>query len=684
LEFCEQRALLSLPGLVSPTYILYHPAGRAKPAAGSGPVGYTPAQISNAYGFKQISLNGAGQTIAIVDAYDDPSIASDLHVFDLQFGLADPTLVKVNQSGGTSYPARDPNWAVEISLDVEWAHAMAPGARILLIEANSNSFSDLLAAVDYARSQPGVSAVSMSWYASEFSGETSLDSHFTTPSGHAGVTFVACSGDTGIISYPAASPNVLAVGGTTLTIGSGNTYGGETAWSGSGGGISAYEPTPSYQLGLTSSGHRTNPDVAYDADPNPGFAIYDSYGSVTPWQQVGGTSAGAPQWAALIALANQGRATRGLGTLDGPSQTLPLLYEGSGYGFHDIISGSNQHFSAGPGYDMVTGWGTPSASVIANQLVNLSGIGLEVFAVGSDHAVYTQTQAVPDGPFSGWSSLGGWFSQITVATNFDGRLELFGVGAYGLPYTKVQLSPGGAWSGWTYLGGAVSQMSVARNADGRLEVFGIGTNSAPYADVQLTPGGGWSGWANLGGLVTQLTAARNADGRLELVGIGTDGAAYYDVQLTPGGGWSGWAGLGGWVSQISVGAASDGRLELFGIGSDHALYYQVQVTPGGRWSGWGPLGGWVSSIFAPYMYQSSMNVFNANSHVAVTGQEQAVLGSPFGSGSQSEPAIVMYPNTGQESQAEVFAPSRSEAFGAPGDHAVPGSPRKDRSHSHAR
>src|SRR5262249_2456702 len=148
------------------------------------PVGYTASQIRHAYGIDQIAGNGSGQTIAIVDAYNHPNIASDLHAFDVQFGLADPILTKVDQNGGTSYPATDSGWALEIALDVEWAHAVAPGANILLVEATSNSLTDLLTAVDYARNYPGVSAVSMSWGSSEFSSEASNDYHFTTPAGH--------------------------------------------------------------------------------------------------------------------------------------------------------------------------------------------------------------------------------------------------------------------------------------------------------------------------------------------------------------------------------------------------------------------------------------------------------------------------------------------------------------------
>jgi subtilase family serine protease len=161
------------------------------PLATPGPTGMTPTQIRHAYGFDQISFSGgtitgdgSGTTIAIVDAYDDPKIANDLRQFDLRFGLPDPpTFTKVNQYGGTTMPVADGGWAGEIALDVEWAHAIAPKANILLVEAADNSFSNLLAAVDYARHATGVVAVSMSWGGGEFSGEKSYDAYFTTPGG---------------------------------------------------------------------------------------------------------------------------------------------------------------------------------------------------------------------------------------------------------------------------------------------------------------------------------------------------------------------------------------------------------------------------------------------------------------------------------------------------------------------
>ena len=388
LEALEARTLLSLASaeLATATYQLHRTDDSASPLTTSGPTGYSPTQVSHAYGFDQIHfannpLLGTGTTIAIVDAYDDPNIANDLHQFDLAFNLPDPpSFTKMNQSGGTtSFPAANGGWITEIALDVEWAHAIAPGASILLVEANDNSNSNLYAAVDTARKASGVVAVSMSWGGSESSNESSLDSHFTTPSGHTGVTFVSSAGDTGApASYPSASVNVVSVGGTTLNL-SQNNYGSESAWSGSGGGVSADEPQPAYQKGVVtqSTTKRATPDVAYDADPSTGFPVYDSYnnGTTKPWGQWGGTSDAAPQWAALIAIADQGRRLAGLGTLDGPSQTLPMLYSLPSSDYHDITTGASTgtpNLSAGVGYDLVTGLGTPYANLVVNGLIGVA------------------------------------------------------------------------------------------------------------------------------------------------------------------------------------------------------------------------------------------------------------------------------------------------------------------------
>lgn len=347
---------------------------------------FTPAQIRQAYGVDQVTFNGgavagdgSGQTIAIVDAYDDPTIAADLAHFDAQFGLAaPPSFVKATPQG---QPAYNSGWAGEIALDVEWAHAIAPGANILLVEARSSSFADLLAAVDYARSQPGVSAVSMSWGASEFSSETSNDSHFITPAGHAGVTFLASSGDSGTPpEWPSVSTNVVSVGGTSLKLNADNSYAGETGWRSGGGGVSKYVTKPTYQtyVSTPSSTKRTSPDVAYDADPNTGVYVYDSSNGGA-WYQYGGTSASSPQWAALIAVADQGRVLARLSSLDGPTETLFALYtmgQAQTTYFHDITSGSNGGGSrAGVGYDTVTGLGSPKAVQVVSALVGWVGTG---------------------------------------------------------------------------------------------------------------------------------------------------------------------------------------------------------------------------------------------------------------------------------------------------------------------
>jgi subtilase family serine protease len=340
----------------------------------------TPSQIAAAYSISQSSTTGSGETIAIVDAYNDPNIQSDLAVFDSQYKLPAANLSVENQAGQTTnLPRTDAGWSLEIALDVEWAHAAAPGAKIILVEANSASTSDLMAAVQTAAKQASV--VSMSWGGSEFAGETAYDTaaYFANPN----VTFVAASGDDGGAAgaeWPAASPYVVSVGGTTLSLTSTGSILSETAWSASGspfsgysgstGGTSLYETAPSYQTSALGSSvtKRATPDVSADANPNTGLSVYDSVPGVgqTGWFKIGGTSAGSPLWAGIIAAADQARAAAGKTALSS-TQTLNLLYgisttSASASDFHDITSGANFVASAKVGYDMVTGLGSPVAS----------------------------------------------------------------------------------------------------------------------------------------------------------------------------------------------------------------------------------------------------------------------------------------------------------------------------------
>src|SRR6266702_4428888 len=380
--------LLLSPGILIPQALASHADGYAVPLihtvspASSTVVGLTPSQIRHAYGFDLLSCAssntcGSGQTIAIVDAFNDPNIQSDLNTFDSQFGL--PACTTSNGCFTIATPQGPPRtnrgWALEISLDVEWAHAIAPGAKILLVEAATNSFANLYGAVDYASAR--ANQVSMSWGGTDASSDSSNDSHFAV----SGVTFFASSGDNGHgLIYPSTSPLVVSVGGTTLTLGSGGNVVSETAWSGSGGGISAFENEPSYQTNYpipNTGGLRGNPDVSYDADPASGVAVFDSLGDqgFKNWIQVGGTSAGSPQWAALNAIANVGRASP-LSSTPTTTPTNLAIYNiaktAYSTNFRDITSGTNGSCgsvcTAGTNYDFVTGLGSTLANAIVPSL----------------------------------------------------------------------------------------------------------------------------------------------------------------------------------------------------------------------------------------------------------------------------------------------------------------------------
>lgn len=421
LESLESRQLFSIGGAQPPLAEMapfgqeinaWTPASAAEPAAAattgddtrlfqtaeSGVV--SPQPVRHAYGLDRLNFNGApldgnGQTIAIIEVDDDQNIADDLRRFDSVFGLPDPPgfhVVAQRDQNGNPPPAGD---GLETALDVEWAHAMAPGANILVVEGNPNDYPNdptgglapAFNAADWARQQPGVSVVTMSLGLPEFDNENQYDGIFTTPRGHEGVTFIASSGDrdaghgytpsiiTGM--YPAASPNVVAVGATVLTSDGQGGYDGETSDTISGGGVSPYEAEPSYQVdaGITSfyndqQGVRATPDVAWaDAtSDSPGLTICNA-GEFT---RVNGTSASAPQFAGLIAIADQGRVLAGENTLDGPTQTLPLLYQLPNI-YHDIVqpneTSNGQPFQPTPGYDLTTGMGSPVGEQLIADLV---------------------------------------------------------------------------------------------------------------------------------------------------------------------------------------------------------------------------------------------------------------------------------------------------------------------------
>jgi hypothetical protein len=346
-------------------FVPSRPEAAAPLGVSSVPLGLIPSTVWAAYGLPDCTgmTAGAGSgVIAIVDAFDYPTALADLNAFSQQFGLPQETgsgtVFEVVYATG-SQPSS--GLSQEAALDIEWAHAMAPTAKIVLVEAASNLLSDLLAAVNVANGISGVREVSMSWGGAEFSGETSQETSFTAP----GVVYFAASGDAGgNTSWPGVCPNVVCVGGTTLTVDSSGHFLSETGWSGSGGGESAYEPRPSYQDGIHASvgTSRGVPDLSFEADPNTGVAIYWQGG----WYIFGGTSLATPAVAGLVNLASSTISSFAASTVDeltnriyaNLSRSSPDPTLGSSYYFRDIDSGSAGTFSCATGWDFVTGAGS--------------------------------------------------------------------------------------------------------------------------------------------------------------------------------------------------------------------------------------------------------------------------------------------------------------------------------------
>jgi subtilase family serine protease len=413
LESLETRQMLSATALAPAAHPTLQPASLVvqplaipinKPAVTTADEVYTPLQIRLAYGVTSIPNQGQGTTIAIVDAYSDPDITSDLALFSSDFGLpqldgvgGDGTFKILTPTGQPTPTLATPGgWDVEESLDVEYAHSIAPYANIDLIEAadTTTDSGDYLfgAEVDgypfedgpyYAKNLPGVDVVSNSWGGSEFNGETAYDSEFNQPAGHNPVTFTFATGDSAAPGgYPAYASNVVAVGGTSLyTASARGAYGSETAWDkvvsrsgteGGGGGVSQYEPSQSYQTSNgVNYGARSIPDVSMDANPNTGVLVIDSYDNAEDFLEVGGTSLATPMFAAVVDLAD-GTSIAGGGTSLSTStvqSTLYGIYNSANYGndFHDITTGNNG-FAAGVGYDLATGIGSPKANTLVPAL----------------------------------------------------------------------------------------------------------------------------------------------------------------------------------------------------------------------------------------------------------------------------------------------------------------------------
>ena len=408
---------------------------------GAGPAGYSPNEIATTYGYS--TTGGEGSTIAVVDAYSDSTISTDLAAFSTQFGLRQCTasnhcLSIVNQAGGTSTAPAPPGttgWALETSLDVEWVHALAPNADILLVEAATNRDTDLFAATRYAATK--AQYVTMPWGGTEFSGESALNAAFANSS----VSYFAAVGDTASeLSYPATSPDVVAVGGTTLTVTSATgAWKSETAWDTAGGGCSRYETAsaaqaryPSYdQKGANCAGKRAVPDLSLDANPSSGVAVYDTVG-YPGWIVAGGTSAATDMVAAHAAET-------------GAHVDATFVYGGT-INVYNVSAGSNGH-PCEIGYNLCTGLGSWNT------------------AVGSTSAGAGSSVAGAFGFTSGTQELaaGTWSGALTVA------LSKPATGAAGVTVTVASSSSTGELS--TSPGGILPSRSLTlRVPSGSLEV----------------------------------------------------------------------------------------------------------------------------------------------------------------------------------------------------------------------
>jgi subtilase family serine protease len=426
-----------------------HPVlANASPDAIPAGVGYGPSQLQSAYNLTSSSAaNGAGRTVAIVDAFDDPTAAADLAAYRSAAGLpVVPSFKKVNQNGATSplpspAPASD-DWTLEESLDLDMASAICPLCNIVLVEASDDTSNGLYIAVNTAASMAGY--ISNSWGGSESSSDTSLDSTYFT---HPGDVITASAGDSDFgVSYPAASPNVVSVGGTRLTTASNTRGWTESVWNtgsgeGTGSGCSAVEPQPSWQaaLGLTGCSRRIDNDVAADADPSTGVAVYDTSNGNGGWNEVGGTSASSPMLAAMYAL----------GGSPGNTPANDIYTHKSN--FYDVTTGNDGSCSpaylctAQAGYDGPTGIGTPAG--IAG-LVNTS----------TGNTVTVTNPGNQSGPVGTAVSL-----QMHATDSATGQTLTFS--ATGLP-TGLSISSSGLISGTPTTAGAYSVTVTATDTTG--------------------------------------------------------------------------------------------------------------------------------------------------------------------------------------------------------------------------
>ncbi|HXA43598.1 MAG TPA: protease pro-enzyme activation domain-containing protein [Candidatus Solibacter sp.] len=584
------------------------------------PTPYTPSQLRQAYHLSAAPLTNLTGTGSLGLLELDDFLLANITSFDNSYGLPAITPTRLPVDGGTGRGMGQ----VEVELDIEVMHEIAPGASIQVFEAPNNLDSQLLDAYSCMVNPGGNTSCpnhasgaispsnSTSWGLCErdqmASTTTALSNIFSRAAAQ-GQSFFAASGDTGAfdcrnfdgsvntaaglsVDSPASDPHITGAGGTHLLLNTDNSYNSETAWPnsiahpnwGSGGGMSALFGRPPWQTGPgvnTSAGAaRQVPDISLDADPATGYSIYTCFGNPpctsggSGLVSVGGTSAAAPAWAAFTAIYNQyaapakpnlGFANPTLYQLKACAQTFSPL--------NDITTGNNfagqsAGYFASAGYDMVTGLGTLRAAEISQDLV--AGQPLTLGSVAPSRGVAGDTVNLYG---CGFQVSGNQVPSVT-----------FG----GTPSPSVN-----------FVNGNNLTVVVPSHAPGLLTITvtnpaGAGGQSASlpsgfnyHSDDTL-----WSGWNTLASSVANPAVGTNADGRLEVTGLSPDHTAWHSWQNVPGGNFAGSASLGGSLAAgPSIGRNADGRLELFAKGTDGSTYHNWQNTPGGGWSGWYGLGG---------------------------------------------------------------------------------------------
>jgi hypothetical protein len=592
--------------------------GALQATSSPDPAAYAPADLRSAY---QLPNGVPGQTVAVVDAFDDPSAEADLGVYRSEYGLpacttANGCFRKVNQTGGSSYPPTDPTggWESEESLDLDMVSAACPNCHILLVEASSTLTTDLESGVDEAAAL-GANSISNSWSIPEYPGETAFDDpHFD----HPGIAITAAAGDfgyTGGVQYPAASQFVTAVGGTTLTQDSSARGWSEAAWSQTDSGCSAYEPKPFWQKDPGCS-NRTVNDVSADADPNTGVAVYDSQTSTggTGWIVLGGTSVGTPIIASLYA--SGGHAS--VGPSYPYSQTSAL---------NDVTSGGDGTCTpsylctARTGYDGPTGWGTPKGAldfgggsgVVASPQFGVPN-QTDVFSVGANGAVdvrWVVSAGAWNGPLSisapGLAAPG---ARLTVSSQFGipNQTDVFVLGSDGA-IRVLWVDGAGAWNGPMPL----SPTGVAPSGSGlaasnqfgipdQTDVFVVGSDGAIRV-LWVDGAGAWNGPSPMtsagtapGGAALAVSNQFGIPNQTDVFVVATSGAT--DVSwVDDAGTWNGPMGItAGNTSPPGGGVAASAQ---FGIGGQTDVYVVAYngaaavswVAGAGAWNGPSPITG---------------------------------------------------------------------------------------------